>query len=395
MLSGRANHYASAMINMLFTQPGLSRADIADRLQLDRSTVTNIVSSLISQKFLEEWSETGGKRSGRRPVPLRIREDIGYAIGLEIQPELICINVVTPVGKVIFSSTEAREIRAHNLLDTIRETVASATNASFVSKSRLLGIGIGLSGLVNRDRGTIEFSEPLKIRRPIKITQPLGNTFGVPVYVDNDANACCYEALTYREFDEKRNFLFCFCEFVDDSPYARAFRRISIGTGITLDGRVQYGARYRAGEFRSAFATPDIPGPFAFRRYEEYLTAKTDRSMMTVLIDELSKNIAFVANFLDVDAVYFGGGIEDYREEVATSLERAVAVNWLYEPYFPRNVDVRFVHPGEKPVARGAAAIVLRKIFAGDGYEAPEQSAIERNSAEPSALLTLLRVTGS
>lgn len=393
MLSGRAHFYASKMINMLFSEPGLSRAAISDRLQLDRSTVTNIVSYLIAQNFIEEWSEAEGKRSGRRPVPLRIREDLGYAIGLEIQPELVCINVVTPIGKVIFSSTESREIRADNLLNIIRESVTSATATSLVSKSRLLGIGVGLSGLVDRNRGTLDFSEPLKVRRPIKITQPLRKTFGVPIYVDNDANACCYEILAYREFEEKRNFVFCFCEFVEDSPRAQSFRRISIGTAITLDGKVQYGARHRAGEFRSAFANPDTPGPFAFRQYGEYLRAKSHRPTMSVLIDELSKNIAFIANYLDVAAVYFGGGIEDYRKDVASSLKRAVAVNWLYEPYFPRNIEIRFVHPGEKPVARGAAAIVLRNTFATDGQDCPDQGRIESNGAEPNGLFELIRAT--
>lgn len=368
MSISRYSHYASEILSLVYKAPGLSRIELAERLGLDKATITNICSELISKEYMEEELPDDGRRGGRRKIPLRINDAVGCVLGVEVQPEFITLNAIRPSGTVILSDTTFRSVRGGAAAEAIRDAIGAFLADPRLSRVCLLGIGIGMCGIVDPAKGAIVFSRPMSVDKPLEVAEHLKNAFGVPVFIDNDVKCCCYGLLAADKVGETRDFLYCLCEFVDDEDNPEAFERISLGMAAALGGAVLYGSRGAAGEFRSAFAKEKRPGQFTSWSYPEYLTMKSRPKILAGFFEELAANIAFIANFLDLTAVCLGGGIEAYEEEFRPILTKAVGVNWIYQEEMPRDLGIRFEKPGTKPVARGAGAIVLRHLFAGPGF---------------------------
>lgn len=369
-LNRKSRYYGSQILQLLFQRPGISRADISRVLSLDKAVVTNVVSSLIGHGIVKNGTSDSTRRSGRRPVPLYLSETTGCAVGLEVQPDFVSISAVSPSGRIIVTKEESRRQPAGDVVAAIRDAVNGILPDLQVRGLRLLGIGAGLAGIVDPNRGVLKYSMLLDPTPGEKdIAGPLQAQFGVPVFVDNDANCCCYGALVYPEHPEVQDLVYVLTEFVDDSPYSKEYRRIGLGMSFVLGGRVHYGAGYAAGEFRSASAKAGVAGQIGSRPHHEFHTMKTDRALLDEFVGEVTRNIAFLVNVLDLSAVYFGGGIEVYQTLVRPALEQAVQTNWVYDGRLPRSVSIHFVGTGDKPVARGAAAIVLQHIFSGPDYD--------------------------
>lgn len=370
MLSKKSSYYASQILQLLFSRAGISRAEVAELLGIDKAVVTNVVSYLIEMGYVEEGTDGGGKHSGRRRIPLHLSESSGCILGLEVQPEFVSISALSPSGRIILSKLETRPDPEGALVPAIETAVRGVLPDLENRGLRLLGIGAGLSGIVDPGRGVLTYSMMLGAEHgEIEVAGPLREAFGVPVFVDNDANCCCYGALIYPEHPRCNDFLYVFGEFEDDAAYSDSYRRISIGMGLVLGGRVHYGARNASGEFRSGASVAGVPGQFSRHTQEEYYAIKSDPDLLGEFIREVAQNVAFIANILDLSAVYFGGGIEVYQTLMRPALEEAVQVNWTYSGRLPRSVAAYFANAGDKPVARGAAAIVLQHIFSGPDYD--------------------------
>ena len=72
----------SNILKTIWVSKGISRIDISKKLNIDKSTVTVIVSDLISKRIVyEEQFLNAGPRGGRKPVILKMDKKIWIYIG--------------------------------------------------------------------------------------------------------------------------------------------------------------------------------------------------------------------------------------------------------------------------------------------------------------------------
>jgi glucokinase len=99
----------------------------------------------------------------------------------------------------------------------------------------LLGSGCGCAGLVDRDRGTVHASPNLPAWRDVQLARVLEDALGLPVVVENDANAAAY-----AEY------------LVGAARGASNVVMLTLGTGlgggIVLGGEIYRGSHGSAGE---------------------------------------------------------------------------------------------------------------------------------------------------
>ena len=76
-------HNSTLLLNLIWRQQVISRADLARRTGLSRSTVSAIVGDLLATRLVRE-SGAGDSNGGRRPTLLRFDDDAFFAIGIEL-----------------------------------------------------------------------------------------------------------------------------------------------------------------------------------------------------------------------------------------------------------------------------------------------------------------------
>jgi predicted NBD/HSP70 family sugar kinase len=113
--------------------------------------------------------------------------------------------------------------------------------------SPIEGIGVSVPGLVDTDFGSALYVPYFKWR-DLKIGERLLAATGIPVVMDNDANALALAELWFGrpEIQEVRDFIMVLVEE-------------GVGTGIVFDGQVYRGEHGAAGEFGHMIIGQDGP----------------------------------------------------------------------------------------------------------------------------------------
>jgi glucokinase len=147
---------------------------------------------------------------------------VPLAIGVDIGGTKVAAGVVDDEGKVI--DTTRRLTPGHDVRET--EDVIAEVVAELSARHEVSAVGIGAAGWIAADRATVLFSPHLAWRNE-PLRDALAEAIGVPVVVENDANAAAWAE--YR-FGAARD--------------ARVAVMVTLGTGIG-GGLVVSGVLYR------------------------------------------------------------------------------------------------------------------------------------------------------
>jgi predicted NBD/HSP70 family sugar kinase len=340
----------------------ISRVEIARALNLDKSTISNNVNELIHMGILVESSEgRSGPQGGRKPVNIKLNKHFGCFLGIELRPESYTALAVDLEGEIIHARSAKKAISGKRLAENFLEIAADLAGELEHREISLLGIGAGMSGVVNAREGSIKYSIPLGIRERCDFVRTVSPHFRVPVFIDNDANACVWGELTFHRIEDLRDFIFLLLEFRDLTPGAANFEeKIGVGIGLVLNGSVHYGHDFSAGEFRSIFRSDGREGQFNLTR-EELAVVEEDGKVREKFLRELGAHVALFVNTFNLSQVILGGCFERCAREVTEIFEAEIRKNWPYT-YENKNT-VRLSSLGDRAVAYGAAGMVLNKLF--------------------------------
>ena len=219
------------VLNYVRERGPISRAEIAHETALQRSTVSLIVEELRVDGLIEEVS--GESTGGRPPILLSLRTADAVAIGVDVGTIRTIVATIDLAGRVLeeesFDTDPDAEETTRRITDAARKLVRR-------NNDTIEGIGVSLPGLVNSD-GT-ELFVPTFGWRDLPLATALTEGTGLPVTMDNDANAAALAELWFGrpEVREVRDFILV---LVEDG----------VGTGIVFDGQVYRGENGAAGEF--------------------------------------------------------------------------------------------------------------------------------------------------
>ncbi|MDQ1073133.1 putative NBD/HSP70 family sugar kinase [Streptomyces canus] len=238
---------ASQVFTTVLSQGPLPRLEVARRVGLSPAAVTKAVRPLIEAGYLVEGADEEARPALGRPANL-VRVDGGRAlfIGVKVTGDEI-IGVLTDLCCRIrvarhlpLSDREPRTVLA-SITELVQRLLAEADG----STAPVLGLGIAVSGDVDRGEGTVRYS-PFLEWRDIPLAELAATTTGLPVTVDNDVRA-----LTVAEQ--------WFGAGVGLSDFAVVTVGAGIGCGLVVHGRVVAGAHGVAGEI--GHVTVDPAGP--------------------------------------------------------------------------------------------------------------------------------------
>ena len=351
---------AARIIRTIWKNPLISRYEIAERLHLERSTITHQVNRLLELGLITEISEgQAGPAGGRKPIHLAINKDYGYIIGIEMQVEDYSVVAVNLAGEVLRFKTAEKLITPEHFIQEVLE-IALNFAEEMGGTERLIGVGVGMGGIIDSERGLIHYSIPLHLTSPLDFAGAIAERTRIPFLIGNDANCCSWGELAFHKADGLKNFLFTLVQFRSGNVAIQEYGGVGVGFGIVIDSKVYTGTNFTAGEFRSAYWTDGNRAQFSIP-YEEIMTVTKNPQILERFTRELARNVALFVNTFNLNKVFIGGDIEAYDLDAPAIFAEEIRHNWMYPT--PPACEATYSTLGEKAVSYGAAGMLLYRIF--------------------------------
>ncbi|MBI9098861.1 MAG: ROK family transcriptional regulator [Spirochaetaceae bacterium] len=349
----------SQVLRSIWLNKGISRIRIAEMLHMDKSTVTKIVSSLLELGIVQTMEEgSASPRGGRKPVPLSINISYGCILGIEIQTDIFNVVIINLQGEIISRYRDKIDFGEKELIDVFSEILTNIM--PHTENLGLLGIVVGLCGIVNSEEGIIQKSNPLNIVDAYPFCHMAEERFSLPVFIENDANCCCWGELTSQKTQRPENMLYMLGQFREVETHHAYYSGIGIGFGIVINGKVYSGLEHSAGEFKSIFSKAPSISQFSLPD-DQIENIQNKPEEFAALLRELTRNISLVINFFNLNHIVIGGEIECYKDMIEKMLTHEIQQNWSYPEQMTFSISSS--NQGNQAVAYGAACMFLENLF--------------------------------
>lgn len=384
----RPRPLATTILRLIWDEENISRADIARRLDVSRSTVSEIVDALLPTRLVAE-AGVGASSGGRRPIVLAFQYEAFSLLGVDVGASHVAVVVTDLRGQV--RAWQHRDFPVHADPVGTRQLVASLCDSCLdmidLSAAPLVGVGIALPS-------------PMDPRHPERVSrlamaqwdgrhglEALSATYGVPVLLDNDANL---GALAEHWWGAARG--------LSDFTFIKI--ATGVGAGHFIGGHIYRGAGGVAGEIghvtidvhghpcvcgnrgclttyvgsqelvtRATELAPEYPssdfaaGAITIGSLEA--AAKTGDPLASRVVHEAAEHIGSVIagmlNLLNPAAVILGGGLPKLREQVLIPIRETVLRRTFVSAVASSEIHVSML--GDRGIAIGAATLVLDAVL--------------------------------
>jgi glucokinase-like ROK family protein len=234
----------SIILNTLRIAGPLSRASLALKTGLNKTTVSSLINELVEARFVRArgYHGSGGGRPG---MLLELNPEAGCIIAAEIGVDFISLILSNFNAEILWrhqEETASRDGQKETLQRAAQLLRRAATQAERFS-ARILGIAVGVPGLVDVQSGTLIFAPNLRWR-DVPLKSMLESKFDGSIFVDNEAKMAALGETYFGVARGHPNVLYLSAG-------------VGLGGGMVLDGRIVPGASGFAGEFGHMTIEPD------------------------------------------------------------------------------------------------------------------------------------------
>lgn len=239
----------------------VSRADIARKTELQRSTVSLIVDELIHADLIEEIE--GESSGGRPPQLLSLKTSNAVALGIDLGKKVTIVGTSDLSGRLL----DKREFPTDpDFEKTIRQIIEVSQNLIAKNKGSIEGIGLSIPGLVELGSNKVVHTPHFNWRNP-KIAERIKEATKLNVIIENDTNASALAELWLGR-----------PEISDVRDFVVVLIHSGIGTGIVFDGQLYRGKGGVAGEFGHMTIGSNAPVACAAGRYDCWEAFASERA---------------------------------------------------------------------------------------------------------------------
>lgn len=384
---------SATILKMVRKMAPISRAQLSKQTGLNPATVSAILGDLIKGHVVKETG-IGVSSGGRRPTMLELDSTSYYVIGVDMGTTRVQAGITNLEGVVVHKVSVSfhGKSRSDQIMSIIEEAINQLLLESTLSKERCLGMGMGIHGLVNSEKGISIFAPAFKWS-DIPIQAYFEQKYGMPVLIDNDARVMALAEKWFGGAEQLQDFIFMNIG-------------MGVGSGIYTNGQLIKGARFGAGEIGHIYVKdhakacycgktgclstvasgPAIAefvvdaiqaGEFSLLRDRwshklENITAKDVHEAATEgdelcirMLDEagvyIGKACAVMVNVLNPEMIILGGGVSAAISFFDKGLERQLQQEAL--PDNLKGVQIKRSKLGQNAGIIGAATLLLQTFF--------------------------------
>lgn len=242
----RTSDTRSLVFDLVRAAGQVSRAGLAERTGLTAATISTTVRQLLADGLVAESGRapsTGGKpRTFVSVVP-----EARFAVGIQVGHSGAVLVVTDLTGSVLAMTRRqtGADPGTAEFVDRLTEEFDEILLAAGLSRSDVVGAGVGLSGLIDR-RQISGRQQDYRGHRPAGLRGDLERALGVPVVVDNDATAAALGEWWVSSAGQTEDAVV-------------VYLGAGIGAGLLMEGQVVQGGSGNAGEL--GHVCVDVHGP--------------------------------------------------------------------------------------------------------------------------------------
>ncbi len=365
-------------------------SELTKELHISVPTITKLVQELVDENIVIDLGkvETPG---GRRPNVFGLASSAIYFVGVNVGRDSLSYVVTDLHNNIICEETDNtfELIDRMQCLELICANIESFISGCGIERSKIMGLGVSITGRVNPDAGR---SYKYFTTSERSIREIIEDKVGIRVLFENDTRARCYAEYTCGKNHEERNILYLHLG-------------LGIAIGIVVDGKLYYGKSGFAGEFghipffnnevicacgKKGCLETEVAGiaieekmtkliesgvnTILRDKYDRHepihidsiiAAAKSDDNLSIELIEEagekIGKAVAFLINTFNPETVIVGGSMSsagDYIMLPMKSSTNKYSLNLVY-----KDTKFRLSTMNEGANALGVAMLIRNKVL--------------------------------
>lgn len=181
----------------------LSRTETAEMTGMSKPAITVAVRELIGLGLIAERETVQGV--GRPAALLSLSEGTSWFAGLSLKPESARLILCDAVGQIAGSADFPALNDPVEIAAALEPAIGQLLSECEIDKSTLRGVGISISGVVNAEQDTC-IRSTLMGWENVPLGRLAANRLGLPVHVENDANALAMREKLFGDASEAGSF---------------------------------------------------------------------------------------------------------------------------------------------------------------------------------------------
>ncbi|SHN47335.1 ROK family transcriptional regulator [Cryptosporangium aurantiacum] len=385
---GRATNRAlrrqnrSGLLTALFLDGPLSRQELAERCRLSQAAVSNVVADLMDDGLV---AEAGAVESdgGRPRILLRVAPRFATVVGVDVGETRVRVELfdlaMTPLAKADYP---LEDLAAPTVVRHVLTGLAAVTESAGVSDAEVLGVGIGVSGMVEQGPEAVVHAQTLAWDA-VPLERLLRAGTALPLHLDNGAKTWGQAEHWFGAGRGARHAAF-------------ALVGSGVGAAIVADGRTYRGASSSAGEWghttlrydgrecrcgargcleayvgaeaiiaRAREAGLRVDGPDEESQLAAVLADPAAEEILAETARYLGAGVANLINLFNPERVVIGGWAGIALGGLLPEIRAAAAGQAMRRPFAQASIELCSL--GTDAVALGAATLPVARLLAEGG----------------------------
>jgi len=231
------NKNATTLLRLLLKQDSISRVDLSRMTGLTKTTISSIINEFIALGIVEESSTISTGNVGKAPIPLHIRTDAVYTVGVHLGRQKVKTVLIDARMNIISreKGLSYEKLGPKGVLESLFLSIDDVMKDAKKSKFKVGAIGIGIPGPLDAQTGVVRHPPKFKGWKDVPLGEIVYERYKLPVWIENDANVGALAEKWHGGGKDLKNFVYI---LVNEG----------IGAGVVIDDELYQGAYDYVGE---------------------------------------------------------------------------------------------------------------------------------------------------
>lgn len=237
------------ILDLVWRSNGLLRADLSRASGLSAPGTKGLIDGLVARGVLRLGAPQNKGRGQPTPT-VHLVDDFAYAIGLSIRVDGFSVAIIGFAGTVLDErAVSAYPLRLDRVVREGRQHIQDMMARCRIPPERVFGMGVAMTGPFVHQGA--HMNPPLSMPdewASTDLAQHFSEHFGLPIWLDNDANCAATAEALYGKGRKTADFVYLY--FTD-----------GFGAGVVQNGQLARGAHGNAGELGRLLALAKMERP--------------------------------------------------------------------------------------------------------------------------------------